>query len=160
MNHSVTMQEAFDMLGTMGGEPIPDEDDGCVLEMAHQLAQEIHDQRGIDRGFGMKTKQPLNVIAGRGYAHGGNYGDFLMQAGTLVEDWCLSAGMPAAPYQGRHQESGFVDEHQIRFQARSVFFTFGQSSRTQRWISSSSRSIARRAGFWGLKPKPCNKRPT
>lgn len=52
----------------------------------------------------------------------------------------------------RHQEAGFVYEDDRRPATCGVFFTEGQSSRTQRRISRSSRSAARRAGFCGLQP--------
>jgi len=51
--------------------------------------------------------------------------------------------------QGRDQEEArLVDEDDAGTQPRSVFFTRGQSFRFQRSMRSSSRSRARRSGFW------------
>ena len=76
---------------------------------------------------------------------------------TIVAIAVVDAGRPAArspgPAQGRDQEEArFVDEDEVRFPARCVFFTWGQRVRFQRSIRCSSRSSARRSGFWGLRP--------
>ena len=57
------------------------------------------------------------------------------------------------PAQGWDQEEArLVDEDDVRPPARGVFFTLGHSLRIQRAMRSSSRSRARRSGFWGLNP--------
>ena len=68
-----------------------------------------------------------------------------------------SRRMPGKPH--RERKRGFVNEDQPGFQARGVFFTWGQSDLTQVAIAVSSRSRARRVGFCGLQPKARIKRP-
>lgn len=65
---------------------------------------------------------------------------------------CLSAGRPGPPKGRDQEEPRFVDEEEMRFPARGVFFTCGQRVRFHRAMRSSSRSSARRSGFCGLNP--------
>ena len=58
------------------------------------------------------------------------------------------------------EEARFIGEDDVGTQPRGVFFTSGQVSRFQRSIASSSRSSARRSGFWQLQPSERIRRPT
>jgi len=70
-------------------------------------------------------------------------------------DGCLGAP------DGRDQhEAGFVGKDDVGTQPRSVFFTRGQPRRFHCSIRFSSRSMARRSGFWQVKPRPCRSRAT
>lgn len=160
MNRAGIAQERHNGLGPMGPEPVPDEHDGMRIELLAKLAQERDDQYGVDIGIGVEAKVQLHAVPCRGDTQRGDDGDLPMRTGALVKDRGLAAGTPTAPHQRRHQNPRFVEENEIGLQTRSVFFTRGQSSLTQRWISRSSRSIARRLGFCGLKPNPCSRRPT
>ena len=59
-----------------------------------------------------------------------------------------ATGRPGLDHVGDQQESGLVGEDEMGAQPSSVFFTRGQSFRFQRWMASSSRSMARVSGFW------------
>ena len=71
-----------------------------------------------------------------------------VMAVAMADDRRSSARRPGLA-QGRDQEEArLVDEDDVGTQPRSVFFTRGQSFRFQRSMRSSSRSRARRSGFW------------
>ena len=85
---------------------------------------------------------------------------FLPAAGSLVQKRSFSSGSPTPAYQWSHQQPRFIQKNKRSFQAPRVFFTRGQSCLIQRWMASSSRSWARRSGFWGVQPIDRNKRQT
>lgn len=143
--------------GAVRRQSIPDQD-GRRTQVPIELAQKLNDERRIDVGR-VQPEIEMHGVAGRRDTQCPDDGDFLVQAGALVKHGRAAARTPAAAHQRRHQQAGFVDEHQPGFQARSVFFTRGQSTLTQRRIASSSRSAARRSGFCGLQPKPLSSRP-
>jgi hypothetical protein len=72
----------------------------------------------------------------------------------------LAAGAPGLAHGRDQQEARFVEEKQMGSQPCGVFFTRGQSVRFQRSMASSSRSRARRSGFWWLHPRSCRSLPT
>jgi hypothetical protein len=74
--------------------------------------------------------------------------------------WPVGRSRRSRPYHvGNQLEAGFIGKCYMGTQPRSVFLIRGQSSCFQRWIAFSSRSRARRSGFWGLHFKRCIKRP-
>ena len=76
-----------------------------------------------------------------------------------AQERSLAAWGPGLDHVRNQQESGFVDEDEGGAQPRSVFFTRGQSFCFQRWMACSSRSTARRSGFWWLQFRLCINRP-
>jgi len=159
VNGAGVVQECHDGLGPMGLKPVPDEHDGMRVKLLTQLTQERDDQFSVDIGIGVEAKVQMHVIPPRGDTQRGDDGDLLVRTRALDKDRGLTAGVPTAPHQWRHQKPGFVEENEAGPQARSVFFTRGQSSLIHRWMPPSSRSIARRVGFCGLNPSPCSRRP-
>lgn len=77
----------------------------------------------------------------------GDDGD-TVSAIAMLDERGLAPGRPGLPEGRNQQESRLVDENEVGTQPRSVFFRRGQSLRFQRSIASSSRSRARRSGFW------------
>jgi len=140
-------------------QAVPDHQKGLLSEVPGKLAQEREDQRGLDVFVRMQAEEESDVIATGGYDQGGNGRDLLVGPATLKHDWRRSARRPRSADQRSHHEARLVHEHQGRLQARGVFFTRGHSSLTQRRISLSSLSTARRWGFCGLQPNACNRRP-
>jgi len=67
---------------------------------------------------------------------------------AMPDDRGLPPRRPRSPNVGDQQEAALVGERQVRLQARCVFFTAVQRYRFQRSIAASSRSTARRSGFW------------
>lgn len=116
---------------------IPDQDPRCI-PLPIELAEKVADGR---------------------QAQCGNGRDFLIRARPLLEHGRDAARMPGAPYQRRHQQTGFVDEDEPGPPARGVFFTRGQSVLPHCFIAVSSRSMARRVVFCGLQPMLCSSRP-
>lgn len=71
---------------------------------------------------------------------------------AVVDARGLSAGSPGPSKRRNQEEPRLVDEDEVRPPARCVFFTCGQRVRFHPAMRSSSRSSARRSGFWGLRP--------
>ena len=67
---------------------------------------------------------------------------------AVAMDGRLAAGRPGLDYVGDQEESGFVGKDEVGAQPCGVFFSRGQSFCFQRSMASSSRSAARRSGFW------------
>ena len=77
----------------------------------------------------------------------------------MTQDRSLAPRGPGLDHVGDQQEPGFVDEDEVGAQPRGVFFTRGQSFCFQRLMANSSRSSARRSGFWWLQFRLCINRP-
>ena len=155
-----TGQDAFvEQFAFVGLEAVPDEHD-WRSQLHCRCYEESHGALGIDVGVRMQSEvQHETVTRGRN-AQRGDGGDLLMAAATLSQYRCLATHAPGATHQGRHEHPGFIEEHERRSQTRGVFFTRGQSCSIQARIRCSSRSTARRVGFWGEKPRPCRRRLT
>jgi hypothetical protein len=148
-----------DELALVGLEAVPDQHDGRSQLML-QMLQELHGALGVDVGIRMESKVQGNPIPFGQDADRGDGGDLLMRTAALAQDRCVPAQAPGAAHQGRHEHPGFVEKNDGGSQACGVFFTRGQSCSIQVRMRSSSRSSARRVGFWGEKPKPCRTRLT
>lgn len=72
----------------------------------------------------------------------------------------LTARAPRFPHGRNQQKSGFVRENDVGTQPCGVFFTRGHTVRFHWAIRVSSRSMARRSGFWWLHPNRCRSLPT
>jgi hypothetical protein len=79
---------------------------------------------------------------------------------AMMQPRRLSTGRPGLADGGDQQKARFIGEDQPGSQPRGVFFTRGQVVRFQRSIAASSRSSARRSGFWCDQPSWRSKRPT
>jgi len=149
--------EVLHLTGAVSRQSIPDED-GRRTQLPVELAQKLDDECRIDVSRVQPEKQ-MHGVAFRRDAQCPDDGDLLVQAGALSKHGRAAARTPAAAHERRHQQTGFVDEHQPGFQVRSVFFTRAQSTFTQRRMAFSSRSTARRVGFCGLQPNPLSSLP-
>lgn len=145
-------------LRAMSLETVPNQGDGPG-ELLEEHAKKIDDSTRIYVGVGVKPEIQVEIVPRGRYAKCRNHRYFLMRACTLIEERRLASWAPRAANQGRHQHATFVDKDEPRFQARGFFLIRGHSVLTQPWRKSSSRSTARRAGFWGLQPKEWSKRP-
>lgn len=140
-------------------EAIPDQHDRGT-QLALQVLEEIKHTGAVDVGIRVQAEIQRDPIALGRDAHGGDGRDLAVRAGPLVQHWRVATQAPGATHQWRHEQPRFVDKDQCGTQAGSVFFTRGQSCSIQAWIRASSRSRARRVGFCGEKPRPCNRRLT
>jgi len=156
---AVRFQEYGRRLRPVCVQAIPNHQKGLLAELPGQLAQEREDQRGLDVFVRMQAEEEPDVVATRGYDKGGYGRNLLVGPASLKHDRRRSARRPRSADERRHHEARLVNEDQGCLQACGVFFTRGHSSLTQRRISSSSRSTARRWGFLGLHPKACRRRP-
>ena len=89
----------------------------------------------------------------------GDRGDSVV-AIPMMHDGGLSDRTPRLAHGRDQQEPGFVDKQDVGRQPCGVFFTAGHTDRFQSAIATSSRSTARRAGFWWLHPTWCRSLPT
>jgi hypothetical protein len=151
-------EPAFDRFADVSLEPIPDQRDGHA-QSAAQLLEEVQNVLAIEACFRSDAEIGAHPTASRRDDQSADDRELASGAAALHEHRSLAARCPAALHQWPHQEAGFIYEDDRRTLAAGVFFTRGQSSRTQRRISGSSRSAARRVGFWGLQPKSCSNRP-
>lgn len=156
MAHRVEKGPGF--LGAVGLEMIPQEDSGR-FQLPAKMAEKFDHSFRVDIGIGMETEVEMDTVAGGSYAQRGNGGDLLATAGSLVQNRSDTAGRPTASDQRGHQHTGLVEKNEESLQAIGFFLMRGHSSWTQRWISASSRSLARRSGFWGLHPRERRRRP-
>ncbi len=140
-------------------QSVPNHQEWFPFKLFGKLLEERENQRGVDIGVRVQSETATNPVALRGNIQGSDRRDLLVGAAPLIQDRSCPFRCPSASNQWRHHESRLVHEHQGGFQACGVFFTRGHSSLTQRRISSSSRSTARRWGFWGLHPRACRRRP-
>jgi len=76
-----------------------------------------------------------------------DHGDAIMPV-AMMNEGRTTARSPGLSHRGDQEEARLVDEDDVGTQPRGVFFTRSQFLRFQRLIFSSSRSRARRSGFW------------
>ena len=144
--------------GPVAGQPIPNQQDRAAQGVG-QMAQEVDQPSGGDVGVGAQGKVQSDAPAPGRYRQRRDTGDFFAGTSALIQHGRPSPGRPTAPDQRRQQQAAFVQKDQRGVQALGVFFTCGQTVRTQRRMACSSRSRARRAGFCGLQPKAWSRRP-
>lgn len=124
--------------------------DGAT-KMTQQVTQERHDVRGVEVLVQLAVEvEPAATPAGaerQSREHRNTVVPVPVTQQGRVAPWC-----PGAPHAGRQLESRFVEEDKVGAQPRGVFFTRAQSRVFQRSIAASSRSSARRSGFWALQP--------
>ena len=113
---------------------------------------------GVDVGVGMEAEVKPALLAAQ--AQDGDDGDLLMMHAALQQQRCLPPRRPAAAHQRGHQKAAFIEKHQPGIQEAGFFLMALQVWRIQWPTAFSSRSMARRWGFWGLQPKECRRRHT
>ena len=137
--------------GTVGIEAIPNQHTR-FLQFLVQMVEETDDLAGADLSLGMQAKVKPHPVSTRGDAQG-REGRYLLQTTpALNQHRRLAPRLPTAADQRPHQQAGFIEENQPSVQSASFFLRAGQVCLIHRRIPSSSRSIARRAGFCGLQP--------
>ncbi len=135
----------LDPSAAVSRKPIPD-DEKIATDVAHQVAQEFHHLRTLDRSWVQaeiegpprdarddRERTPVEVV---------------------LENRCLASGSPASAAVGPLAQSAFVDEDDRLPSTPGVFFSAGHRLRFQRRMAASSRSMARPVGRCGLQPSP------
>ena len=163
--------QKFDAPSRMVGQELPDlcvfvtlaaipDEDGGAAHVPSQISKEGEQARPAEVFFGQQRQIPIEPAPfGRNHQSAGSR--YLFK-GTPpgADDGGASPSSPGLPYNRVHQESGLVLEDDARADATGFFLMRGHSSRTQRAISRSSRSLALRWGRCGVKPQRCSRRPT
>jgi len=129
---------------------IVEEHDHVAPQVAQQMAEEVADV-GVADVVAMATEVKSYPPADSAHRESGDDGEAIV-AVPVRDPRCLSARSPGPPKRRDQEEPRLVEEDEVRLPARCVFFTWGQRVRFQRSMRSSSRSSARRSGFWGLRP--------
>jgi len=133
----------------MQAQAIPEHD-----HRTPEMAQQVRKERA-DLGLADVVMVPLvveaEVLTNGADRETGNHRDPIA-AIPMAHEWRLAARRPGAQHGGREHETGLVYKDDVGPQPNGVFFTRGQALRFQRVIACSSRSRARRSGFWQLQP--------
>lgn len=131
-------------------------------QMASYLPQELAEERC--HFFAMNIVLVELAVQGKMEAFGtdGNTRD---RRDTIVtipmkHDRGLSHRAPGLADRRNQEETRFVNKDEMGCQPLGVFFTRGQTDRFQASMAASSRSVARRSGFWWLQPIWCRSLPT
>lgn len=151
------LTKGLDRLAPVYPEPVPDHD-----HRSSKMTQEVAEE-GDHLGLANVVMVPL-IIETEPTALGAD-GDARDDRDPVVtlpvsQKRRLTAGGPGASDRRCQLEARLVDEDEVGPQPMRVFFTWGQRVRFQRSIAASSRSRARRSGFWQLQPHCPRSRPT
>ncbi len=133
-------------------------DDG-TSQVTQEIAEAEDDLSGMEVLVELAAEVQPAVATAWAQAEAGKNRDPVMalpvaQQGRATP-WC-----PGAPHHGGQLEPGLIEEDEVGAQPPGVFFTRGHSFLFHRSILASSRSRARRSGFWALQPIWCRSRPT
>lgn len=149
MQARMTAAELADGLSTMSAEIVPQDDD-VTTEVTEQVAEECA-HLGLADVLAIELVVQPQPAAARTHGDAGDDRDPIMTV-AMVNNGGMASGGPGAADTGDQEEARFVGEDEVGAQPRGVFFTRGHSLRFQRSIFASSRSRARRSGFWWLHP--------
>lgn len=138
----------------MRQESIPD-NDGRVFKLPVQLVKESPHITSIEITAKKKAKVKLYTVSLRRHTQCRYRRHFLVRAGSLRQDRCITTRPPGSTNDGGHKQAAFVYEDNKGFQPCRFFLMRGHSSLIQRLISFSSRSLAIRWGFCGVQPREC-----
>ena len=139
--------------------PAVEQHDDVTTKMTQQGAQEDRHFDVADVRVGMKVKVEAHAVPLRAHRDRRDRGD-LVASIPVPDDGGLTAGRPGPSDIGDQEEAALVGEDQMGLQALRVFFIVVQRYRFQRAIAASSRSSARRSGFWHDQPSAVSRRPT
>lgn len=158
MQSLMAREELTGNFSTMGLKAVPNQGNGTG-ELLQEYVEEVDDGGRVYVGVGVKPEIQVNVVPGGRHAKRRDHGHFLMRTRALIEQRRLAAWTPRAANQWGHQHAALVNKRKPGLQARGFFLMRGHWVLTQPWIKSSSRSTARRVGFWGLQPNEWSNRP-
>ncbi len=157
MEPSETAAQLSDRSAAVDGGVVPDDDD-VATQVTEQVAQELAHAVAVD------VAAMESVVEAHAVPHGADRqaADDRDPVATVAvpHDRRLSFRRPGPHQRGDQLEAALVREDDVGTQPRGVFFTSGQVSRLHRSMASSSRSSARRSGFWQLQPNARIRRPT
>ena len=150
-------QEFSDRIAAVDRAIVP-HDDQLTWDLPQEMAQEEGDLFSLDV---VLVEVAVQCAVETPWADGdARDGRDAVVTIVMAQDRCLTYGAPRLAYSWNQEEAGFVDEDEVGCQPCGVFFTAGHTVRFQCAIAASSRSIARRSGFWWLHPNWCRSLPT
>lgn len=158
MDSFIAAQEVSHGFSFVTAAVIPDDNDK-TSQMFEQMTQKCSYLNVVEIGIHQTAEIKADAVslgADRKCRDNRNLLPFLV----VTMDWRPAFECPSAADRGDQEESGLVEEDEVSTQDLGVFFIRGHSFCFQRLICSSSRSRARRSGFWQLKFIPCSIRPT
>src|SRR5208337_4860039 len=131
-------------------------------EMAMDLMQQVAEERRHFFALNIVLVELAVQRTMEAFRADGNTGDGRDAIVTvpMTHDRRLSHRTPGLTDRGNQEESRFVDKDEMGCQPCGVFFTRGQTDRFHVVVAASSRSTARRSGFWWLQPISCRSLPT
>jgi len=155
---TMATDEAGNRTAAMDAEAVPDQYD-WTFEVTEEVVEKVDDPRDVDVSVCGEGEVQSYVAPSRRYRQRPNDRSLFPMAATLIQNRGLTTWRPGPPHQRGGEQTTLVQEDQMGIQPRGVFFTRFQSTLTQRWIASSSRSRARRSGFCAVQPSECSNRP-
>lgn len=148
---AVAMEEAPHDAALVGAEVVPDEEDPLGVEVVAEVAKDGKESGSVvGAGSDLEVEPcPAAVEAVGEEAAAGE----LLPAKGLGQDGRLAPRGPGASDGGGFREARFVEKDDPGPKSAGFFFIDGQTSRTQRRIRRSFRSLARRVGRWSDQPR-------
>ena len=140
----VVLSELLDGDGLVLVDVVPDQNDPPV-HVTQQVPQKDQDLFGCD---GSPAHQDIQLAP---VADSGDRGE-LRPAVAVSHNRRLSYGRPGSDASRDETETTLVGEDQRRLQPAGFFLIRGQSCRSHRRTSTSSRSMARPVGLWYDQP--------
>lgn len=141
----------FDQQAAMNGRAIP-EDQDFSGNMPLEMFKEFDHLKTFDAaGMDLKEEPPQGQSTDKREA---------FPVECLLQNGRLSAQRPGARPRRPGAQPAFVNKDNGSVLPARLFFNAGQTSRFQRAIALSSRSMARRSGRWQLKPLAPSNRHT
>jgi hypothetical protein len=123
------------------------QDDHVAAEVPQQgTEKDGHlDRADVLGGMQVQIQSNPTALGAEGHRRDGRH---LIALVPVPDNRGLTSRRPGPPHVRNQQEAALVGERQVGLQALGVFFTVGQRYRFQCAIAGSSRSVARRSGFW------------
>ena len=150
-------EEVLHGLAAMNAAIVEQHDQGAG-DLAQQLAEEGRDLVALDVVLvQLAVQRTMEALGADSDARDGR--DAVVRV-PVPHDGRLADRAPRLPDRRDQEEARFVDEDEMGAQPCGVFFTRGQTVRFHSSMAASSRSTARRSGFWGLQPNWWRSLPT
>lgn len=144
-------------LSTMDRGVVPD-DDHVTPEVPQQVTEEVAHPQTVDVRA-VEAIVEAHAVPNRADREGRDDRDAVATV-AVTQHRGATPRCPGLEQRGDQLEAALVREDDVGAQPLGVFFTSGHTSRFHRSMASSSRSRARRSGFWQLQPSECMRRPT
>jgi len=147
---SLLPQIGLDVAAAMRRQPIPQQNRLSSPKMMFQGPQVIEDLWLLNRARVKSQAKSNPTSRRRGYQAGD--GRQPLPVERYDNDRCMSPRPPRAPHRRTLGKAAFIQENQQGSRVTRFFLIRGQRYFSQRRMTASSRSRARRSGRWQLQP--------